>query len=249
MTEAVRVGIGLRTREQQKKDVEFWKKLGRYITGQAPGTVPYAIREAAGLPGRLYTGEQEAVTPEEALEFALLVGGPPRGGGVAGVGPRKFKKVPRLKSTEEALAFGKRATPEQVSRLRELRAESLEKHKILHGTKDFQAAIDEATRGQFFREALEEAGRVKAPLRSRPIEKESAAPTRPTGDRWVGDRGAMPGEPIAWLKSERAAIIERIDETGGVLYEAIKRGGQSLGLFQTVDKAARAAELRFPKKK
>lgn len=164
MAEAVRVGIGLRTPSQVQSDIEFWKKLGRYITGQAPGTIPHAILRTAGLPGRILSGEQESFSPEEALEFALLATGSPRGGGAAGMGTkvlRKAKKVPKLRSTEEALAFGKKADASQVARLKELRLESLKKHRKLHKAKDFQAAIDEATRGQFFREALEEAAKRK----------------------------------------------------------------------------------------
>lgn len=85
----VRIGAGLRTSKQRKEDIEFWKKVGKYVTGQAEGTVPYSVRRAVGLPERLRTGEQKDFSLQEGLDFAGLAMGPPRGGGIAGMGPRK----------------------------------------------------------------------------------------------------------------------------------------------------------------
>lgn len=147
----------------EKKREKAFRKIGQYITGQAPGTIPHRMLEVAKIPGQLLKGEREGWTPEEALEFSMLgMTGFGSGAGVAGIGVRRFKKVPRLKSTEDALAFGKKATHKQIGRLKELRTESLGKSKIFQKQKAFQSAMDEATRGQFFREALEEAGRRPA---------------------------------------------------------------------------------------
>jgi len=66
-------------------------------------------------------------------------------------------KIPELKNTEEALAFGKTATPEQIKALKAKRDESLSKADALKDKDDLQGAMDEAVRGQLFREAIESA--------------------------------------------------------------------------------------------
>lgn len=80
-------------------------------------------------------------------------------------------RIPEFKNTEEALAFGKTATPEQIETLKAKRKESLSKSDALKEKKDLQGAMDEAVRGQFFREAIEMSeGKIVEP-------KESQKPT------------------------------------------------------------------------
>jgi len=67
------------------------------------------------------------------------------------------KLIPEFKNTEEALAFGKTATPEQIKALKIKRDESSVKINALKSRGDIQGAMDEAVRGQFFREAIESA--------------------------------------------------------------------------------------------
>ena len=67
------------------------------------------------------------------------------------------KLIPEFKNTEEALAFGKTATPEQIKALKVKRDESSVKINALKSRGDIQGAMDEAVRGQFFREAIESA--------------------------------------------------------------------------------------------
>ena len=73
-----------------------------------------------------------------------------------------------------------------------------------------------------------------------------ADPTAPPGARWTPNRGAMPGEPVAYLdgdaETSQAAIIEREQDDGGVLYEAVGAGGATIGTFSTIGEAAAAAE-------
>jgi len=74
--------------------------------------------------------------------------------------------IPEFKSTEQAEAFGKVATSEQVTKLKRLREESLAKSKGLREkvkgetkadiTKRLNASLVEATKGQLFRESLEQ---------------------------------------------------------------------------------------------
>jgi diguanylate cyclase (GGDEF)-like protein len=81
-----------------------------------------------------------------------------------------------------------------------------------------------------------------APLNPEATQGRHPSPIRPPNDKWEGDRGAMPGEPFATLKDGSAALVEREQEGGGVLFEALADGGQSLGLYPTVEEAAAAAE-------
>ncbi len=72
--------------------------------------------------------------------------------------------VPEFEHTEDALEFGKKATSEQVTELKRLREESLEKSeeigKIPKEQRKPDVAMEEALRGQYFREAIESADEV-----------------------------------------------------------------------------------------
>lgn len=67
------------------------------------------------------------------------------------------QEIPELKSTEEAIAFGKKATPEQVTELERLYKESQVKSKSLRDEGKLQEALDEGVHGQFLREATDKA--------------------------------------------------------------------------------------------
>ena len=64
-----------------------------------------------------------------------------------------------IKSTEEAVAFGKHANPQQIKVLRVLRNFYLQAAKTFprDSIKNLETALFFATKGQFMREALEAA--------------------------------------------------------------------------------------------
>jgi len=64
--------------------------------------------------------------------------------------------VPMFKGTEEALEFGKRADVEDVAELMRLQRGTVAEATRLRKGKDFDAAMQKAFEGQFYREALEE---------------------------------------------------------------------------------------------
>ncbi len=80
-------------------------------------------------------------------------------------------------------------------------------------------------------------------------EPTSASPTRVPGDRWTSDRGAIPGEPLAYLDQQEdgsapAVIIEReINDCSW--YEVILDTGESRGIFPTANAATHTAEALF----
>lgn len=77
-----------------------------------------------------------------------------------------------------------------------------------------------------------------------------ASPESPAGPRWVGDRGAIPGEPSHFLdvkgddlETAKAALVEHeVEGSGNATWEAMLPGGKSLGVFDTMHDAAKAAE-------
>lgn len=99
------------------------------------------------------------------------------------------KTIPEFKRTEDAVAFGKKATPEQTAELKRLWDESVEKGKGLTG----QAQFDAGYKSQLYREAYEEA---KAAEPVKPAEKaqEKVAPETP-GIEKPKPKEAKPFEP------------------------------------------------------
>lgn len=109
---------------------------------QAPGAaaqvrgglkVPKGVTEAAA--------RQEAAFKGEAAEIGK-------------------KPVPKFKNTEEAIAFGKEATPEQVEKLKQRRLEIEQKHDVILKKEDLtdaelQEGMNLAVEGQLYREAVE----------------------------------------------------------------------------------------------
>ncbi len=86
----------------------------------------------------------------------------------------------------------------------------------------------------------------------RPVPHEvSDSPVSPPGDRWTGDRGAMPGEPSLLLDGDaetaKAAIVEVPNDKGEATWEARNAKGESLGQFTDLNDAAKAAEAHVDK--
>lgn len=78
------------------------------------------------------------------------------------MGLASVKQIPaRFASTNEALAFGRYATAEQIQAMRDLYAESKARTAALIKQSKLDEAMAEAARGQFFREAIDAAeGRI-----------------------------------------------------------------------------------------
>lgn len=102
--------------------------------------------------------------------------------------------VPKFKNTQEALAFGKRATPEQLAELTRLREDALARAKALQDRyaagekKVAQEMINVGTEAQLYREALEANGKkieekkpekpVKPVKAEKPVSKKSEVPVK-----------------------------------------------------------------------
>ncbi len=73
-----------------------------------------------------------------------------------------------------------------------------------------------------------------------------AEPVSPPGERWIGDRGAIPGEPSFFLDGDaetaKAAIIERPTESGGATWLAVDREGNAIAETTGLEQARKAAE-------
>lgn len=68
---------------------------------------------------------------------------------------KRAPKIPAFKSTEEAIAFGEKATPEQVTRMEKLRAEHLRQSEALRKEGKGDEAMPHATSAQFLRESID----------------------------------------------------------------------------------------------
>lgn len=79
-----------------------------------------------------------------------------------------------------------------------------------------------------------------------PIEKSHPLPTPPPTSRWIVDRGAIPDEPFAYLDGDsetgKAALIEHRNDEGLILYESVTSDGVRIGVFQTIEEAAKTTE-------
>jgi hypothetical protein len=72
--------------------------------------------------------------------------------------------IPVFRKTEDALAFGKIASPEEVITLKTLRDKTLKEVDELSKT-DLQGAMDKAVEGQFYREAVQSSeGKITSPF-------------------------------------------------------------------------------------
>jgi len=81
-----------------------------------------------------------------------------------GTAAKTEQAIPQFKTTNEAVAFGEQATPEQVSELERLRTETVAKEAEYKAAKDFSVdRTNNAFAGQLYREALE-ASRGEHPL-------------------------------------------------------------------------------------
>ena len=80
-------------------------------------------------------------------------------------------EIPEFKSTGEAVAFGEKATPEQITELKRLRQESLDKYEVLEKQDKLNEAIIEATKGQLYRESFEAAEKPVKEVAAEKVEK------------------------------------------------------------------------------
>lgn len=73
----------------------------------------------------------------------------------------------------------------------------------------------------------------------------------PDSERWTFDRGAMPGEPFAYLDGDVDTCIAAMVEvqSGGKppVYEVRRRGGSLLSQAESANDAAKDAEARLSK--
>ena len=78
---------------------------------------------------------------------------------------KAFKLEGGFKNTQEAVDYGTKAKPHQINKLTKYYKKSLAKQEQFKTNKDYQSWMDEATRGQFYREALD------ASLGKHPLQK------------------------------------------------------------------------------
>jgi hypothetical protein len=134
-----------------------------------------------------------------------------------------------LKDTTQALEFGKQATPEQITELKRLRQESVDKTVQLKKDGKLQEAMDEITKGQLYREALESAEEVTKPLTDKQKKQSNIASDKDikfeTKDNYKGSHTAPEEEVGASLDNLTNIFPDDIYGSHGARYYG--HGGDS----------------------
>jgi hypothetical protein len=128
-------------------------------------------------------------------------------------------EIPELKNTEEAIAFGITATPKQIKALEAKRDESLAKTDALKAEGNLQGAMDEAFRGQFFREAVASAeGKITEPPKLKPKEPV------------VGEKPKPKEEITAEVIRSRLPEAARSLPVSEIVFKDLARASEELGI-------------------
>lgn len=142
-------------------------------------------------------------------------------------------QIPEFANTNEAVAFGEKAAPEQIARMQIMLEDSRTKNaKLREDAKAMpdpvakmqmmQAGMDEATRGQFIREALE-AARGEHPAQAKMRKLGDIAKDVNTA---LGKKGAV-GD-VGGMSPDQLAAYERLTRDYLVIRRNAKRLGKSV---------------------
>jgi len=133
--------------------------------------------------------------------------------------------IPEFENTDQALEFGKTATPEQITELKRFREESLKKSRELGSKGKTQEALDEAVRGQLFREA---------------VEASETGEAQGTEDILKGIEAPQPEQPPALQAAEKRgvkddALSDKATQAGGPAPETGKQEEPKIFKGKNVD--------------
>ena len=110
-------------------------------------------------------------------------------------------------------------------------------------------SIQKITAGDVAELVKETASALLARLNRQPLVENGLPVTWAGSDRWTFDRGAMPGEPFAFLDGDSescvAAMVEVLTPGKPATYEVRRPGGSLLSQTDFPSEAARAAEERL----
>ena len=110
-------------------------------------------------------------------------------------------QIPQLRTTEEAVKFGKTATPEQVAELEQLRKESLIRSAELLLAKDWDNIPEESFKGQLYREAIESSrGEHPSQREEVPLASMTDWSSR-LKDEFIVKRGPKKADAKEWIKA------------------------------------------------
>jgi len=111
---------------------------------------------------------------------------------------------PKFNNTQEAIAFGKKATPEQVKVLKVSRETVLKQAGVIHNIEkptdeDIQKGMDLAVEGQFYREAIEASeGRIDKVISKKAAINKPAAIQEPITEQDTTDIKEIKSMSIGW---------------------------------------------------
>ena len=127
--------------------------------------------------------------------------------------------VPDFKSTQEAYAFGEKATPEQAKELLRLRKVHDAKFETLKKTGSPQEIMDEAVKGQFYNEALQ---KIEGTEQYEKFKEKEVTPEKEPWEMTVKELAEQEGD---WYKGKQYLIPRDKFKRIGLERAFIKKGG------------------------
>jgi hypothetical protein len=172
---------------------EYFSELANRYTELAKGTPEQSARGNAGIPEQVQNAPQPPETSQSGIttlpEAQAQV--PNAGQEVQSSQNTTIQQpqtefgneqIPEFKNTNEAIAFGKTATPEQIEQLKAKRDEAYAKSKDFQSQKNFDEAFKAGTLGQFYNEAIQaNEGNPNSAISS--FEKSSVMPKQSSGEQ------------------------------------------------------------------
>jgi N12 class adenine-specific DNA methylase len=160
-------------RDLQNRAVE----AGRKLTEARRWGLKLDPKQKAELEATIKEYDDSLVEPKTELKRVGAWVEPTEGEQTQPAKPYAGPPIPAFKTTNEAMAFGKKATPEQIDRLKALMVENRDEFIKLKEAGKLQEAMNVATLGQYYREAVEASEgtlsvqRDKSLLKEKPKEK------------------------------------------------------------------------------
>jgi N12 class adenine-specific DNA methylase/predicted RNA methylase len=160
-------------RDLQNRAVE----AGRKLTEARRWGLKLDPKQKAELEATIKEYDDSLIEPKTELKRVGVWVEPTEGAQTQPAKPYAGPPIPAFKTTNEAMAFGKKATPEQIDRLKALMVENRDEFIKLKEAGKLQEAMNVATLGQYYREAVEASEgtlsvqRDKSLLKEKPKEK------------------------------------------------------------------------------
>jgi hypothetical protein len=158
-------------------------------------------------------------------------------------------EIPVLTNTTQAIEFGEKATPEQITELKRLRKEALEQYSALLEEDKLNEAGKEALKAQLYREAFEAKKKLAKPTVSKPptkvvseaVESTISPPPIPEVAPKVEKREKEPAKPKEPAKKEKPFVPDLKKMPLSDIQVKIQAISEATGKITTIEENAATA--------